>query len=131
MKWYNLEAETEQALKLRQDYANRRAELAAPLLLSYEVANALRYNPDFGAEDVEASIKDLLDMQLKLQPLDESQAQRAAELAFKHGITFYDASYLALAETEDVPLYTADDRLIARVPHEKVRHIRDYTRTRP
>src|SRR5712692_6711657 len=35
----------------------------------------------------------------------------ACALAFRHGITSYDAHYLALAEAEDIVLVTADRRL--------------------
>jgi predicted nucleic acid-binding protein len=129
VKWYNLEAETEEALELRRDYAARRIELTAPYLLSYEVANALRYNPDFGAEDVRSAVKDLTDMQMTLKLLDEQQVHTAIEVAFKYGITFYDATYFALAKEEDIKFYTADDRLIAKVPDQAIRHIREYGRT--
>jgi predicted nucleic acid-binding protein len=126
VKWYNLEPDTEKALQLRRDYASRQVELVAPYLISYEVANSLRYNPDFGAEDVKSAITDLLNMQMNLQLLDDEQVRRATELAFKHGITLYDSAYLAVAEAGDMMLYTADDKLITKVASERMRHIRDY-----
>jgi predicted nucleic acid-binding protein len=126
VKWYNLEPDTEKALQLRRDYASRQVELVAPYLISYEVANSLRYNPDFGADDVKSAITDLLNMQMNLQLLDDEQVRRATELAFKHGITLYDSAYLAVAEAGDMMLYTADDKLITKVASERMRHIRDY-----
>ncbi len=127
VKWYNLETNTENALQLRRDYTSRRVELVAPYLAAYEVANALRYNPDFGAEDVKSAIMDLLNMQMDLRLLDEEQIQRTTELAFKHGITLYDSAYFAVAEVEDVPFYSADDKFIAKVGGQRIRHIRDYS----
>jgi len=126
VKWYNLEPDTEKALQLRRDYASRQVELVAPYLISYEVANSLRYNPDFGADDVKSAITDLLNMQMNLQMLDDEQVRRATELAFKHGVTLYDSAYLAVAEAGDMMLYTADDKLITKVASERMRHIRDY-----
>jgi predicted nucleic acid-binding protein len=126
IKWYNLENDTEAALKLRRDYATHKINLTAPLVLAYEVANALRYSPDFGTEDAKIAVKDLLDMQISFEQLSESQARRAVELAFNYGITFYDATYVALAETEETTLYTADEKLIAKVSSKSVTHIRDY-----
>ena len=126
VKWYNLEDDSENALRLRNDYASRQVELIAPYLITYEIANSLRYNPDFGAEDVNSAITDLMNMQLCLKLLDETQIRRATDLAFKYGITIYDAVYLALAETDEVPLYTADERLMVKTTQPRIRHIRDY-----
>ena len=126
IKWYNLEPDAEKALELRAAYAARDIELLAPYLIIYEIANALRYNPDFGVEDVKSAVTDLMDMQLSLQQLDERQIQKATDLAFNYGITIYDSTYLALSETSELTLYTADDRLIEKTAHPRIRHIRDF-----
>lgn len=126
VKWYNIEDHTENALKLRADYAARRVDLVAPYLLVYEIANSLRYNPDFGAEDLKSAMTDIFGMQMGLQLLGEELVEKASNLAFKYGITFYDASYLALAEAGDAPFYSADDKLLTKVANENARHIRDY-----
>lgn len=129
IKWYNLEDDTEKALQLRTDYASRQIELIAPYLMIYEIANSLRYNPDFGAEDVKSAITDLIHMQLCLQLPDETQIQRATDLAFKYGITIYDAAYLALAETSEIPLYTADEKLVLKTAQSRIRHIHEYEKS--
>ncbi|MBM4381445.1 MAG: type II toxin-antitoxin system VapC family toxin, partial [Deltaproteobacteria bacterium] len=38
----------------------------------------------------------------------------AVDLAQAHGLSAYDATFLALARLEDCPLVTADERLAAR-----------------
>jgi predicted nucleic acid-binding protein len=43
-----------------------------------------------------------------------------AHLAFKHGLTTYDATYLALARDEGLPLATLDKELAAAARAEKV-----------
>ena len=126
IKWYNLEDDSEKALQLRTDYASRQIELVAPYLITYEIANSLRYNPDFGAEDVKSAITDLMNMQLSLQPPDVTQMQRATDLAFRYGITIYDAAYLALAETSEIPFYTADEKLVLKAAEARIRHIHEY-----
>jgi predicted nucleic acid-binding protein len=40
---------------------------------------------------------------------------RAFAIAVAHMVTIYDALYVALAETRDIPLVTADERLIRRL----------------
>jgi len=128
VKWYNVETDTEKALRLRTAYAAGRVDIAAPYLITYEIANSLRYNPDFGEMDVASAMKDLLDMQIDLRLLDPEQIEKSLELAYRHGITLYDSAYLALAETGGMTLYTADDRLLTKVPASLVKHLRDYSK---
>jgi len=71
VKWYNREEYSRDALKLRADYASGVVDLAAPYLLIYEMANALRYNPNFGAEDLKSAVKDLLNLGIDLMLLEE------------------------------------------------------------
>jgi len=40
---------------------------------------------------------------------------RAFAIAVAHTVTIYDSLYVALAETRDIPLVTADERLIKRL----------------
>ena len=56
-------------------------------------------------------------------PEDGAKVQRQPErvrlaqlLAQSHGLTFYDASYLAVAEEKEVVLVTADGKLYRRLP---------------
>lgn len=118
--------DTEKALQLRRAYVAREIDLVEPYLVSYEVANALRKNPDFGVDDVKSAVLDLLNMQLDLQLLKEQRVQDATDVAFKYGGTLYDAIYISLAESEGLTLYTADDRLIAKTSSSFVKHVRDY-----
>jgi predicted nucleic acid-binding protein len=51
-----------------------------------------------------------------LQTVDETPMMpRALELAFELGHPVYDCAYLALAETLDQQLVTADERFLKRV----------------
>ena len=52
--------------------------------------------------------------------------ENSLSIAFRYGLTLYDSVYIALAETEDVELYTADQKVIAKVPSDNIRHIREY-----
>jgi predicted nucleic acid-binding protein len=126
IKWYNIEQHTEKALAIREDYIKQKIDLVAPYLLLYEVGNALRYNPDFGLDDVKSAIRDLLAMQISFRLLDEKAGQDAVELAYKFGLTFYDVSYVILSRVENCPLYTADDKLLSRAEDESIIHLENY-----
>jgi predicted nucleic acid-binding protein len=126
IKWYNIEQHTEKALAIREDYAKQKIDLVAPYLLPYEVGNALRYNPDFGLDDVRSALRDLLAMQISFRVLDEPMCEDAVELAYKFGLTFYDVSYVVISRVEKCPLYTADDELLNKIGDEMIIHLGNY-----
>ena len=113
VKWFNPEEHSAEAVALRDDHLAQRLVLAAPALLVWEVSNALRYSRELGADDVKRALRDLLDLQIALVGPDVSWMEDTVGLAFDRGLTLYDASYLGLALHLRVPLYTADERLLA------------------
>ena len=92
------------------EVADGRTNLVAPTLLWLEVGNRL----------VRANISDerALDGLLRIDALGIEAVEvgpplrlRALQLAREHGLTMYDASYLAVAEAARAPLLTLDTRL--------------------
>lgn len=126
-KWFVQEEYSINALKLRGDYINRLIDIAAPELLPFEVINSLRYNPEFGEKNIKESAKALQKYSLWLFPILGKIAEKTIENAFKYGITVYDSSYLSLADLESKTLYTADEKLLAKLKdNPRVRHISEY-----
>ncbi|MEM3671430.1 MAG: type II toxin-antitoxin system VapC family toxin, partial [Thermoprotei archaeon] len=66
-----------------------------------------------------------------LHPVLGELAKASASDALAYGITFYDASYLALAQLHGRQMYTADEKLLAKVTNVKgVAHVDEYRRRR-
>ena len=89
------------------------ADLAAPPLLTVEVANVLRRAVTAGdLTDDAASLAhaDLLDLRVQLIGY-AVVGDRIWEL--RHNVSAYDAWYVAVAELLDAPLATLDRRLVA------------------
>ncbi len=86
--------------------------IACPDLLIYEVSNALRYAKTLSEEDVREAVKSIYDLEIDIIVPTLDVMKKAVKLAIKHGITVYDAVYVALAELLDSRLVTADDKLI-------------------
>ena len=102
-------------------------DIAAPELLPFEVVNSLRYNPEFGEEDLKKSAKALEKYSLWLFPLLGKLAEKTIENALKYGITICDSCYLALAELESKTLYTSDEKLLTKLKGSLwIRHIKEY-----
>lgn len=115
VKWFVEEEYSREARLMRDAYANRLIDIAAPSLLPYEVLNALKYSGAFGEEELKEVAKTLEDFQLTLYNLEGKLAEKSVELAMRKGITIYDASYVALAQILNTELYTADEKLIRKV----------------
>ncbi|NIS69872.1 MAG: PIN domain-containing protein [Proteobacteria bacterium] len=115
VKWYSATGEDDlaRADKLLQNYVDGSCEFIAPKLISYELANALRFNPNFKAGDVKRAMTDFFDLQITLKdPVEYMNS--AIDLAFKYSLTVYDAVYAALSQIVGVPLITADYKFYAK-----------------
>lgn len=91
------------------------ATLCVPDLFFIECANILWKKVRRGehtAEAAAANLADLRAMELQTTPTADLM-ERALEIACDHGVTAYDACYVALGERLDVPLLSADGRLAA------------------
>lgn len=117
-KWALDEEGSERADALRNEL-----DLIAPSLIAAEVGNALwkavrrRSVPKSEA---------LAAMGALLAPFDrlvpsEDLRRRALQIAIDVDLTIYDCFYIALAELEDAPLITTDERQLAAARKAKVK----------
>lgn len=127
LKWFLHEGEPdrEQALALRQAYLEGQAQLLVPDLLLYEVANVLRYKSDWDTIRVSQALHSLLALRLQVVSTSLALLQRAVELAYKHDIAVYDATFVALAEESNAVFVTADQKAMCRL--ERLPHVRSLT----
>ena len=126
VKWFVEEEHTDAALRLRDDYVDRTVDIASPSLLPYEVLNALRYNPGLGERQLKEIVEALDKYSLWLAPLEGELAETSVENSMRHGISVYDSAYISLGQIREIPVYTADRRLMNRVGDERIRHISTY-----
>jgi predicted nucleic acid-binding protein len=87
------------------------SRLAAPWLMPFEAGNALRRSELAG--HLKGRAAQLAHVQLRALRVELWPHSRLAERAWqlRGSVTYYDASYVALAELLDVPLVTLDHRL--------------------
>ncbi|NOZ68158.1 MAG: type II toxin-antitoxin system VapC family toxin [Deferribacteres bacterium] len=117
IKWFSEynEDDLDKALILRTRILQDKCSVIVPALMFYELANALRYNTRFTDEDVKDAVKSVIDMGFSVKDLEASVIARAVEIAFRYGVTVYDAYFLALSQIEKKPFITADYKFIKRI----------------
>ena len=116
LKWV-LDAETEPghaaANRLLERWQQGELDLLVPSLWLYEVGNILCLKRP---ADASAALAALWDLGLSEVPFSHGLIQRTVALAQSYSVTFYDASYLAVAEEKKVDLVTADGKFFRRLP---------------
>ncbi len=111
-KWFLPERDTPAALALRDAHVDGSIRILAPDLLPFEVLNVIRHKSGVKPGQAVGITRDLFDFQLVLVRPTVELLSSAVVHAFERNLTLYDACYLALAETHNCRLVTADRRLL-------------------
>ena len=108
VKWFSEEEKTSEAIALRDSHVEGQVSLLTTPLLTCEVANALRYKPEQYPEKFNNAMAQLSKLHLNEHPIDLQLLSRSGEIAFKCGVTIYDAVPVALATLRKTRCVTAD-----------------------
>jgi len=130
-KWLLRERHSPEARALLRTQLEQRQLILAPSLLPIEVTNILRQRVRAGTLTPQQAYRRLdrfLSLPLSIVAV-ESLYRRALTLAVDHNLpAVYDPMYLAVAESQVCPLWTADEKLIRSVGDRLpfIRWIGDY-----
>lgn len=105
-----------QALALLEQYLSGEIDIRVPELLFYELGNTIKQKSHllYGSEEI--VLRDIFALGLTVHRLDITLAQEALRTALEYDLTFYDATFIALARLVRCDLITADRKL-----HQKLR----------
>ncbi len=114
LKWHlTKEPHAKQALELLTDWSKGFFDFLAPDIFFAEIAHAFARAVRHGRlSQIEAktALQDLLELPIQLYP-SRPLLLRALEIALSYQQSAYDCLYVALAEHEQVELWTGDERL--------------------
>lgn len=107
VKWLNNQDElfVIQADKILKDVQKEKACIIMPELAKYEIANALLHKKMLLPNTL-GSLATFYSIPIEFIPQDQKQTQSAIEIAYANKITFYDASFMALAKERKAKLVT-------------------------
>ncbi len=116
LKWVLPRAEEPnwgQARVILEAFVSGEIELAVPSLWFFEVGNTLARR--LGRRPGGQLLEGLLDLEIPVVPPETGWWSGAVSLVEDHGVTFYDAAYLAVARKVEGTLVTADAVFLRRI----------------
>ncbi len=126
IKWFKTRDEEllKEAQRLLEEIESQPVEVHVPALLLYEVGNILLLKTRLGLVALDEAIERLERLPFVVAPPATPLLKRAVRLGRQFNLTFYDASFLALAVELHCPCVTADQRLFDHARTlQRVRHL--------
>lgn len=124
IKWFKTRDEEllDEAHSLLAEVEARAVEVHVPALLLYEIGSILLLKTHLDSAALETAFENLAALPFKVAPPIQLLLARAADLGRQFDLTFYDASFLALAVELECLCITADRRFFDRA--RKLRRMR-------
>jgi predicted nucleic acid-binding protein len=118
VKWFVEESGTAKAVELLDGILSGNVVVYAPELLLYEVGNVLYKSKHFNEIEIAEGLELLDSCGLRLEQLNMPLIQSTIDFMAQYKMTFYDASYVALAYSMHIPLLSADVK-----GHKKIKEV--------
>ena len=128
VKWFvrEREADREVALSLRQRHIEGATRMIVPELFLLEVPNAIKTGRKSTEEELAEVLTTLADLDVQVEPHSQRVLRKTNAVAWAYKLTWYDAVYVALAETLGFPCVTADEALLRKMKgHSIVLRLKD------
>ncbi len=116
VKWFIDENDSDKAEIIKEQFINEKINIIIPSLLYYEVLNTLKYSKLFNIDELNLVGESIENYGFKAVVIKDEIREKMVEIAIKHDISIYDASYIALAEKFNTQLITADEKISKKLP---------------
>ncbi len=118
VKWFLPEEDSVRAINLRESHVRDEVQLYAPDILLMELANALRYSPLTSAEEIPQALELLSELNITTIEFELEILLSTVTLSLVNDLAIYDSYFLALAQALELPLITADRKMLSRLTAE-------------
>lgn len=126
VKWYHEEENTDIARLILEKHKQRIVSIIVPDILGLELANALKFGIKFPDQIVKESISSFYALDLSFIPLTRKIIEGAVQLITELSITSYDAVFLYLAQSEKIPLITADRKHHQKKYSKRIKYLDEF-----
>jgi predicted nucleic acid-binding protein len=118
VKWFVTEEDSERATSLRRAHLWDEIRLYVPDLLLMELANALRYTGRLSEERILEDLATFSALDISIVPFSIEVLRSSISLSLERDLAVYDAYFLAMAQAMEIPIITADRRMLSRLTAE-------------
>lgn len=100
--------------------------ILVPELVKYEIGNVLLHGKRLTYKEASISLDAFYSLPLEFIPDSEKLSKKTFDVAYKYGITYYDASFLVIAKEYNATLITENFKHQGRVKDIQVTALKDY-----
>ena len=125
VKWFIEEIDSDKARFLRDKFIDGKIELTVPSLLYFEVLNALKYSQLFDQSELDDAGESLENYGFNVITIKDEIRKHMIRVAVDHEMSIYDASYLGLSIGLGKIYYTADEKIIKKLPSTLKKNVKN------
>jgi len=117
-KLFITEDYTKKATEIMEAHTRGTLSILAPTLIVYELGNIFYKHPQITAKRAYEFVTRFLDLQVNMINIysNTELLKETCNISKNRDVTFYDASYIALAEKTKTKLVTADEKIQNKAP---------------
>ena len=121
-KLFITEDYTDKATEIIEAHARGNLSFLAPTLIMYELGNVFCKHPQMTPKQAYEFLTRFLDLQINMIDVHSNAEllKEACDISKNKDVTFYDASYIAIAEKTKIKLVTADEKIRNKVPETTI-----------
>ncbi|MFQ6082021.1 MAG: type II toxin-antitoxin system VapC family toxin [Candidatus Aminicenantia bacterium] len=117
IKWFKEKDEeyVSEAKLLKEQYFSGKISIILLDLCIYEFGNILRLKSKLPKEIAAKKLIDFWFLDLPVVYIDQEMSHKAMNIAYDYNLTFYDASFIAFAQSLGCNFITADKKLYEKI----------------